>query len=264
MQNYIKTGTITANYKNGKYIKECLKGLIHQTKRPDIICIVDDGSPYSDWELIYQSLDDIGCRMQTTQPKMDGSHIYGWHFGSINTTKVAFFAAKDNKGPARARNIAASYLVDRVDVMFVADSDDVYYPDKIQKSIDVMKKYEHVGLVYSDYDTYTEKDNTLKREYKEPFNMQRLTQECIVSNNSAILSKAFKIAGPYDESLYGPEDYDMWLRIADHYAVYHIPEALYKYRITGNNLTIATPKQQFAQHVQRVYEKARERYAKKV
>lgn len=264
MPNYIKTGTITANYKNGKYIKECLRGLIHQTKKPDVICIVDDGSPQDDVELVWQSLGEVGCKINRIKSKKDDVDTYGWYFGTINTIKVALYLAKDNKGPARARNIAASYLMDRVDVMFVADADDAYYPDKIQKSINIMQKYEHVGLVYSDYDIYTENTQTLKREYKEPFNMQRLTQECIVSNNSAILSKAYKLVGPYDETLYGPEDYDMWLRIADHYALYHIPEALYKYRITGNNITISTPKQQFAQHVQRVYEKARERYAKKV
>lgn len=255
LQN-IKIGTITANYNNGKYLKECLQSILNQTLKPNIICIVDDGSKQEDINIIKNIFEELKF-------KFIGQNDRWLHF-VINGISVAFYDAGVNKGPARARNIALEYLKDRVDVVFVADADDVYYPDKIKKSIDIMKKYEYVGLVYSDYDIYNESTQELQREYKESFNLQKLFQECIVSNNSCFLTKAIDKVGYYDESLFGPEDYDMWLRLADYYAVYYIPEALYKYRISGNNITITTPKHQFAEHVARVHEKALERYNGKI
>lgn len=255
MSKNIKIGTVTANYKNGQYIEDCLKGLLNQTLKPNIICIIDDGSPQDDVDKIYQAFDTLKIKMDAIRHNTDQ-----WHLGSFNGVQIALHVAKQNGGPAKARNIGLKFLKDKTDVIFVADADDVYYPTKIEKSIKVMKKYEHVGLVYSDYDIYTESTGDLQREFKEPFNLQKLFQECIVSNNSCFLTKAIDKIGYYDETLFGPEDYDMWLRLADFYSVYHIPEALYKYRISGNNITITTPKQKFAEHVQRVHEKAFERY----
>lgn len=266
MSQSIKIGTITANYNNAKYLKECLQSILNQTLKPNIICIIDDGSKHEDITLIYQIFEELNIQLTAKQPKMDNSHIYGWHFGRARNhgIQIAFYIAKENKGPARARNIGLEYLKDKVDVVFIADADDVYYSDKIKKSIDIMKKYQYVGLVYSDYDIYNESTGETQREYKEPFNLQKLFQECIVSNNSCFLTKAIEKVGYYDESLFGPEDYDMWLRLADYYAVYHIPEALYKYRISGNNITITTPKAKFAEHVARVHQKALERYNGKI
>jgi hypothetical protein len=146
-----------------------------------------------------------------------------------------------------------------MDAVCVVDSDDALYPTKIEKSINVIKKYPHVGLVYSDYDILTQRTGEIVREFKEPFDYRRILQECIVSNNSVMTIKVFDKVGLYDESLRGPEDYDLWMRISDVYAVYHIAEALYKYRVSGSNLTVSTPKHKFAEHVQRVYQKAQER-----
>jgi len=253
-------GTVTAHYNNGKYAKEFFSGILNQTVKPYFICIVDDGSKWPEVEMLYLAFQELGGTLDTVQPKMDGSHIYGWHFGRINGIRTFFYIAKENKGPAAARNIAVQKLISSgAHFLQIADSDDVLYPKKIEKGMDIMQKYPYIGLVYSDYDTLTESNNSTKREFKESFSFNRLSQECIVSNNSLVSVEALKITGRYDETLFGPEDYDMWLRIAEKFAVYHIPESLYKYRISGNNITITTPKQKFAQHVMRVHEKARER-----
>jgi glycosyltransferase involved in cell wall biosynthesis len=168
-----------------------------------------------------------------------------------------------NSGPSNARNIAMQALDGKVDVIAIADADDIYYPEKINKSVEIMKKYPEVALVYTDYDIEDVKAGTKKREYKEPFSYKRLFQECIVSNNSIFALSAAKQVGGYDITLRYGEDYDLWLRIADIGSLYHIPEALYNYRLTGNNVTVVTPPEQFAQHVNRVHEKALERRSRR-
>jgi glycosyltransferase involved in cell wall biosynthesis len=251
-QARLKVATITANYNNGKYFGECLDGILSQTYPVKYAVVVDDGSTDDSVKLIKQEMQDRGGKLVYAND--------GWCFANINGTLVILLPQETNRGPAAARNVAVRHAIaSGVDVLCVADSDDILYPTKIEKSIKVMLKYPAVALVYSDYDVYNESTGEIKREFKEPFSYNRLFEECIVSNNSIIASSIFKHIDLYDESLFGPEDYDMWLRIAETAAVYHIPEALYKYRISGNNITITTPSERFAEHVRRVKIKAIER-----
>jgi glycosyltransferase involved in cell wall biosynthesis len=243
-------GTITACYNAAPYIVDCIDALVKQTIKPNYIVIIDDKSTDNSVEIICDKL------YQLTKTNIIEGQQRTWNY---NGTQIVLFLLDKNSGPAAARNIGVKYLIDKTHFCFIADADDVYYPKKIEKSMNIFLKFPHVALVYSDYDTHNMNDNTTEREYKEIFSFKRLLDECIVSNNSGIATSIFQAIGLYDEKLRGPEDYDIWLRIADIAAVYHIPEALYKYRITGNNITITTPSDKFARQVQIVKEKAKQR-----
>jgi glycosyltransferase involved in cell wall biosynthesis len=243
-------GTITANFNNGKYIKDCLNGLLKQTKPIDFITIIDDASTDNSRELIRQEVETKFAI------KKEASDHY---IADSNGTTIIVFHRKQNGGPAAARNDGVRLLKDRTNFICIADADDILYPKKIEKSLEIALKYPNIGLVYSDYDTLNIATGQSTREYKEIFTYQRLIEECIVSNNSFLATNIFNLIGLYDESLFGPEDYDLWLRISEVAAIYHIPESLYQYRMTGNNITVTTPNQHFAEHVARVKQKASER-----
>jgi glycosyltransferase involved in cell wall biosynthesis len=252
MSSNIKVGTLTANYNNGKYFAECLDGILTQTYKPTMMVVVDDGSTDDSVNLIEQAVAARGYKVEYGDDQIMA--------GTIDGIQFVLFTEFKNKGPAAARNIGLDHLKNAgIQAICVTDSDDVLYPTKLEKSLKVMLKYPQVGLVYSDYDTFDMRSGETKREYKEPFSYSRLFNECIVSNNSMFATNIIETVGKYDESLFGPEDYDLWLRIAENSAVYHIPEALYKYRLSGNNITLTTPSSRFAQHVNRVHQKAMER-----
>lgn len=252
MYNGKKIAVITANYNNGRYFDSYIKGLMTQYVKPDAVFFADDKSTDDSREVVLARLKSLG------EPRVENGRTVVW---LPNGIRFHLIECDTNGGPAKARNaaITAAKNTDAYYAYCVYDSDDVYYPAKIRNSIDVMAKYRHVGLVYSDYDTYNELLDTTTREYKEIYSYDRLAQECIVSNNSVVLASIIDKVGLYDESLFGPEDYDMWMRISDICAIYHIPEALYMYRISGSNLTITTPSNRFAQHVARAHQKAAER-----
>jgi GT2 family glycosyltransferase len=236
MYKGLKVGIITANYNNQKYFEEYIGGLLGQSVRPDVIAYVDD------------------CSKEEFKPDVEKLGI-----------PFVFAKLAKNSGPATARNIAIRELVSNgCNILGVCDSDDVYYPEKIKESLDVFVKHPEIGLVYSDYDTYNEATGEVKREFKFPYSYERLSYECIVSNNSFYRSDIIKTVGLYDESLFGPEDYDLWLRISEVAPVYHIGKSLYKYRISGNNITVTTPIERFAEHVRKVHQKAAERRGRNV
>lgn len=249
-----QTAIITAHYNNSKYFDEYLDGIFKQTVKPNFVSIYDDGSNGEHIQKINETLH----KLEKTEVVDIPHTIFKKRF-NIRNIHFIFSGQGTNAGPAKARNIAIEQLDKKANVLFVCDSDDVYYPEKIQKTLEIFKKYPHTGLVYSDYDTLNETTGEIKKEFKEPFSYKRLWQECIVSNNSAFLLEAYNRVGRYDESLFGPEDYDLWLRISEAYATYHIPVSLYKYRVSGNNLTITTPKNKFAAHVYRVHQKKMQR-----
>lgn len=238
----LTVGTITANYNNDKYLRDCIDGIIKQTQKPKYAVFIDDGSTDNSWNNYckYLQTDSSSSLIDKT--------ISGINFIGLRLEK--------NGGPAFARNVAIKYLSDKVDIFAIADSDDVYYPDKIKTSIQPFMKFPGVGLVYSDYDIETVSTGEIKREFKEIFSLNRLNEECIVSNNSLISNQVLQTIGLYDENLRGPEDYDLWLRIAENSLVYHVPESLYKYRVHGNNITITTPSENFAHQVGVVKRKA--------
>jgi len=251
----LKTGLITACYNNAKFIPECFSAIFAQSVKPDIVVFIDDCSTDDSWGEVQRFLyADPSCK-----PVFEHD-CFGYVFlFQVQNITIAGFKLDKNGGPAVARNIGLKYLLDKVDVIGIADCDDVYYPTKIEKTLEIFKKYPQVALVYSDYDTENTTTGKTQREFKECYSYRRLFEECIVSNNSFFPATIIGLVGFYDETLRGPEDYDMWLRIGEKASVYHIPESLYKYRIHGSNITVTTPSEKFAKQVHYVKQKAMKR-----
>ena len=251
----LKIGVITANYNQGSFFKDCLFGIMSQTRKPDYYVVIDDGSTDFSWEFITGSFYD--------QELLNLSNTKSMHEFTWQGVNFLLLQMPKNTGPSNVRNIALKALDEKVDVIAIADADDIYYPEKIEKSVELMKRYPEVALVYTDYDIEDINTGVVKREFKEPFSYKRLFEECIVSNNSVFAMQAARQVGGYDPSLRYGEDYDLWLRIADIGSLYHIPESLYKYRLTGRNVTVTTPPEKFAEHVNRVHQKALERRSRR-
>jgi len=152
----MRIGVITANYNKGNCFKNYLEGLISQTLKPDVVAYVDDGSNDDSIETIkyYLEKNKFKNLQQSDVWTKDNLRFY-----LVNT--------KSNGGPARARNIAIEVLThEKCDLFCVCDSDDWYEPNKIKESTDVLLKFRHLGLVYTDYYVWNEFNNTKNIEFK--------------------------------------------------------------------------------------------------
>ncbi len=209
-----KITAIITNYNQGKFFRTALQSLLSQTRLPDQIIAVDDCSTDDSAKVIAKEIKDL----------------------DKGIIPIEFIVRATNGKPAGARNSGIEKATG--DIICFLDVDDIYYSEKIAKSVYILDKYPEVGLVYTDYDVMDIINNTQKREFKHPYEFNYLWQTCIVSTNSIVRKSVLDKVGKFDEKLFGVEDYNMWIRIAKVSLLYHIPEALFMYRLHGGNITM--------------------------
>ena len=126
---------------------------------------------------------------------------------------------------------------------FVAflDGDDLWTPDKLQAQVAALQSAPDAALVYSWTDLIDESGRVIQhgshvvangRVY--PLLASRNFLDCgstpLVRRSALLEAAALVKAGPFDESLQGGEDWDLWLRIATRHAFVCVPFSISKSR----------------------------------
>lgn len=194
---------ITPNYNSIEYIVETLESVLSQS--------------YQDWEHII--IDDCSS---------DNSvEIIKTYCAKDNRIKLV--GLTENSGVATARNIGIQEAKGR----FIAflDSDDFWYPDKLEKQIKFMID-NNTSLCYSGYEKIDEQGKTFQK-MKVPLKIsyQELLKTCYIGCLTAIYDTK-SLGKVYMPTNTKREDYATWLNILKQtqYA-YAVPEVLAKYRV---------------------------------
>lgn len=225
---------IIANYNYGDWVLGAIESIKKQDYENISIVVVDDCSKDDSWNLLDA----------TYGPTRDRYFENGEYEGfTIFQNYISCLRLKKNSGPSEARNIGMKFALEtyNTEVFAILDADDEYYPNKISRCIKTLYSINSIGVVYSDYDILNTLTGIKVREYKEVFSKNRLMESCIVHSGAIIKVSALKSVkeemGFYDKRIKGPEDYDLWLRIAEKHMIIHIPESLSLVRHTGNNIS---------------------------
>lgn len=223
---------VITNYNQGKFANRAIKSVVDQSYSKDLIeiIIIDDGSTDNSVDLINEEIVKY----------------------SDNEIKNIRLVTKNNGGTASARNTGINNS--NYNIIAFLDIDDEYYPNKIKYSVDTLLKYNNIGCVYSDY-IEIDIDGSKKRVFKPPYNKHLLMQQCIVSTNSIITKKVVDTIGYFDESIKGPEDFDLWLRISCRFMIFHIPEPLFAYHHHGGNKSDVSDMQAWRMEEQKIRER---------
>ena len=251
--NNVRVNVLVPNFNYGKYLDDAIQGIVEQTVKPSMVTIVDDGSTDDSVETIKDKY--LGEGYSESELNL-GKEYDGFLNGEI---PIKLIALAENGGPSRARNVGIKRTHECSDFFAMCDSDDIYYPTKIEESLKAFKAVPHATLVYSDYDVKNTQTGSIKREFKEPFSYKRLISENIVSTNPVISANIFNHVGLYDEKLRVAEDYDLWLRISESSIIYHIPKNLFQYRVTGEGATFSVDQETWKQCWSRVQQKVMQR-----
>jgi hypothetical protein len=179
-------------------------------------------------------------------------------FGSTDKSKniAAGYAAKDSR--IRLNEIPpCTYIEAKIAAcalpkgryIAIQDADDVSLPNRLKKEVDFMEKHPGVGLlggaiqridsdgkplaIAGDYPT-EDKDIRLILRKWNPFWHPTVL----------ILREAFIRAGGYRVAFSQSDDYDLWLRISEHYQCANLKQVVLKYRIHPQQLSIRKRKEQ--------------------
>lgn len=217
-------------------IEETLASLCLQTRLPDRVIIVDDGS--SD----------------------DGPQRVRDYVAPFPVTLLQ----QPNEGPASARNKG----VFRAEETFIAflDADDQWHPEKLQKQLalyaELTRKGHRVGLIDCyQLSVFSDGKEQLEERCKRGNHFADFMRENVINGTSGVLvlREAIVALGGFDQSLRFAEDRLLWTRIAEHWEIHTVPQILHRRGVNGGNIT-AQP-QKYYPHKVRFIELYLERYS---
>jgi glycosyltransferase involved in cell wall biosynthesis len=186
------TAAITT-YNRARFLEGALESVFAQTRAPDEVLVVDDGSTD------------------------ETPNILAHYSGRIRVVR------QPNGGRSAARNTAVRKARGRF--LSFLDSDDRWLPEKLERQVPVLEANEQVGLVHGHVDLIGPDDEPLPEEtarhhelfsaaHREPVTYARYAFDCRCFS-SALTARvdALRDAGLYDPALL-LDDYDLYLRLA--------------------------------------------------
>jgi len=188
---------IIPSHNRRAFLKESVQSVLDQTFNNFELIIVDDGST-------------------------DGTQAADFDDARIQWIK------QSNQGVSAARN--AGIQKSRADWLAFLDSDDLWHHDKLEKQLLFHEGHPELSLSQTEEIWMREgvRVRPLKRHQKPhgDFFIPSL-KLCLVSPSSVFIhSNVFSQVGHFNENLPVCEDYDLWLRIALHFRIGLIDEAL--------------------------------------
>lgn len=203
-----KVSVIIPAYNKAAFTVKTVESVLAQTYKNLEIIVVDDGSQDQTRDLLAPYQDKI-------------HYIY-----------------KKNGGACSARNAGLKVANGRY-VGFL-DCDDLYLSDKIARSVAFLEQNPDFGFVHTGVHLIDAKDQIVgnfsyakatQLEWLAPF----LIMQNFVSNPTVISRKdCFENVGNFDESIFTPADWDLWLRLSERYKAGFINAPLSQYRVTDN------------------------------
>jgi len=187
-------------------IKETIKSVLNQTFQNFEIIVINDGSQDKTLDIIE----------------------------SFNYPTIKVFSYT-NRGPAVSRNRGLDHASGEF-ITFL-DADDLWTPDKLEAQLNALHANPQAAVAYS-WTDYINKFGQFLYPDERIAETGDVYAKLLVNNflhngsNPLIRRQALQEIGYFDESLWGSEDWDMWLRLAARYPFTVVPYPHNLYRIS--------------------------------
>lgn len=198
LNNPDRLAVVIPTYNRGRSLRRCLDSVCAQTRLPDEIIVVDDGST-----------DNSTVGLVNLYPKIRVIH-------------------QPNRGVSAARN--AGIRASQSDWIAFLDSDDVWLDTKCEKQLTALRLNPEYRICHTQEQwIYKGTPKPVPSAYnkKEGWIFSDCLPRCAISPSTAILHRELlQSVGMFDESLPACEDYDLWLRISSTHPVLLVDEPL--------------------------------------
>jgi len=202
-------------YNADRFLADAINSILNQTFRDFEFLIIDDCSTDNSVEIIK----------------------------SYNDSRIRFYQNETNLGISPTLNkgieLAATELIARM------DSDDVSYPDRLQKQYDFILANPD-GALYSCWTRVVGQDNQFIRQddFNSLYYYYNLTFICWIYHSTIIFRKtAVQEVGMYNVPY--AEDFELFWQLSRKYKIYNLGEVLLDYRITDQSLHLVLRKTEY-------------------
>ena len=202
---------VIPTFNRSELVVEAIESVLAQSVIPTEILVIDDGSE-----------DDTRDRLSPLSVRI--KYVY-----------------QNNRGVSAARNRGLKEASGNI-IAFL-DADDIWHPEKLAVQLQVLSRFPEVGIVSTTrFDwprdvipEYGERDifGSLAQVYWE----QLAVRNFLDTSSIVVRREVLDLVGGFDDQLQGPEDHDLWLRIAEVTNFLHINIPLTGYRQTPGSLS---------------------------
>jgi glycosyltransferase involved in cell wall biosynthesis len=202
---------IMSVYNGAPYLREAVDSMLAQTFTDFELILIDDGS-VDETAAILSTYDD---------PRISVHH-------QPNQGLVAAL----NRGLALARGELYARM----------DADDRSHPERLQKQVAFLNQYPTVGLVGAARRVIDETGAVCAPLLAYPTDNSQLQADLLLRNcfchgSVMVRRTCVEQVGMYRHEFSNVEDYDLWLRISEHFAVANLSEPLYDYRTHAQSIS---------------------------
>ncbi len=204
---------ITPTYNRAHYLKYAIDSVLAQTYTEFELIIIDDGSTDATATLVEPYLSDS-------------------RFKYIKTS---------NQGQALARNTGLEHA--KGEYISFLDSDDRWFADKLEKSVNTLKNNSQFDILYADRLTI---DGVGEGSVTSSYNIKRysgriskylLRDNCVSFSTTLVRHMCFDEMGGFNPEDRLNEDYDLWLRFSTQYQFYYLRDNLSFYRVSDGQVS---------------------------
>lgn len=198
-------------YNNADMVVDAVESVLAQTYQNRELIVVDDGSE-----------DETADKLKPFEGRLT-------------------YIRQDHQGPAVARN--AGIRAAKGQFVAFLDSDDIWMPLKLERSLPPFESDSSVGVVYTAVSVH---EMDTGRRYLQPqYTMsgwisEALFRECRGVNTSTLVVRrdALERVKGFDEEFFRAQDWDLMLRLAEVYRYAHVPEVLTERRLHPKSLSV--------------------------
>jgi glycosyltransferase involved in cell wall biosynthesis len=200
-----KVSVIVPAYNSAAYTVETVESVLGQTYRDFELIVVDDGSTDNTRE----AMERFGDQIQ---------YVYKENGGACSTRNMGI-------GMARGEYVAC------------LDCDDLWLPEKLQRSVEALDAHSDWGLVFNHcylIDAAGEIVGLTNYKFKLQNPYRELLHDNFIGSPTILMRRScLDQVGLYDENIFIPADWDLWIRIAAEYSIGYLDEPLSKYRMAS-------------------------------
>ncbi len=225
-----KVSICIASYNHARFLPAAIESALAQTFRDFEIVLVDDASIDDSFE--------IAKSYVAKYPALIRLFTHPGHC---------------NRGISATVNLACE--MSKGEYWMGLPSDDLMYPDKLERQVEFLDKHRDIGWVYSYGDYVGEDGERLPQRnlFGKDITRSRDALETLIQDNQipgmAVLMRreASDKAGPFDESLVY-SDWDFWVRMLAHSKVAFMDSSLVKYRVHTYNTSVGIDEHRNIRH----------------